>query len=765
MGDTVSDQTNTTDDQHDWASNFTGINTRGANGDAGNAPSNGSGDTQAAPSGQDANAGSATSSGSDLNAGQTNANGQDPSAPAPASPNQAGDQSDAPKKINVTLVTSYGQEVRYWVQDRATDHDNEAPEGSGTVLIDGDTHGPGDKIALTCIETANGASICYTRESNPFPPGSQKIGWSSVTIPDGGSFTIQETGQTMAAPTGAAAPANDAPGANANGQDPNSGQANTSGQDPNSGQANAGGQDPNSGQANTSGQDPNSGQTNANGQDPNSGQANANGQDPNSGQANANGQDPNSGQANANGQDPNSGQANANGQDPNSGQASANGQDPNSGQTNANGQDPNSGQANANGQDPNSGQTNANGQDPNSGQANANGQDPNSGQASANGQDPNSGQTNANGQDPNASGANDSPPTALYYSISGAEVAQLKSTTSSGAVQDALKSEFTIKAAGQAWGIDPTDKAAVQKWMANANQAAVQDPAKVDQISRARNDQTRIVGLTNNISDLTIQSKAAAEHIENLKDLQEALDKAQKAAKNNDDPTAGKAMEWVYDLANCAVQAALDWDPKDVAKSVAKVISDMAGADALKDNVQKLADKLRKLTDAMTHAITGLAAFSSKEAETYAKQLTDLLASINARQKDLLAATDKFHDEVEAVFKGKDSDGIAQQLISAVRKEIESSLKALGDASKAGPLSDTKFHSAMVPLGDFSFESDNGVFYKQGGRTNAFHKDGGIVRGDVEQVAGVLNELDATLQRVSALEQLWGEAAAKAFGW
>ena len=111
---------------------------------------------------------------------------------------------DALKRINVTIVTSYGQTVSYWMQDRATDANNEAPEGSGTVLVNGDAYGPGESIVLTCIETANGASICYQRESYPNPPGGGMTQWSSVYISDGDTFTIQETAQILGAPSAAA---------------------------------------------------------------------------------------------------------------------------------------------------------------------------------------------------------------------------------------------------------------------------------------------------------------------------------------------------------------------------------------------------------------------------------------------------------------------------------------------------------------------------------------------------------------------------------
>src|SRR5437016_2067471 len=117
------------DDHHIWASNFTGVDTR-----QGGAAVSGDGDGGQSPAAGDSN--------------QPAAGSQSDAPPAASG-------ADAPKKINVTIVTSYGQTVRYWIQDRATDANNEAPEGADTVLINGDEHGPGDSIALNCVETAN----------------------------------------------------------------------------------------------------------------------------------------------------------------------------------------------------------------------------------------------------------------------------------------------------------------------------------------------------------------------------------------------------------------------------------------------------------------------------------------------------------------------------------------------------------------------------------------------------------------------------------
>ncbi|MBV8914601.1 MAG: hypothetical protein JOZ05_16365 [Acetobacteraceae bacterium] len=97
---------------------------------------------------------------------------------------------DGSNQIQVTLITSYGQAVRYWIQDKATDYNNETAPGQGKTLVDGDAHGPGERITVTCTETANGASVCYKRESYPYPPGGGETPWTSALISAGGEHDM-----------------------------------------------------------------------------------------------------------------------------------------------------------------------------------------------------------------------------------------------------------------------------------------------------------------------------------------------------------------------------------------------------------------------------------------------------------------------------------------------------------------------------------------------------------------------------------------------
>ena len=105
---------------------------------------------------------------------------------------QSGDTppADGARRISVTIVTHYEQTVRYWIQDLATDANNEAAQGSGTTLVDGDEHGPGEQIGLTCTETALGAAVCYRRESNPQPDGGGITDWTTVHINEGDTATM-----------------------------------------------------------------------------------------------------------------------------------------------------------------------------------------------------------------------------------------------------------------------------------------------------------------------------------------------------------------------------------------------------------------------------------------------------------------------------------------------------------------------------------------------------------------------------------------------
>jgi len=282
--------------------------------------------------------------------------------------------------------------------------------------------------------------------------------------------------------------------------------------------------------------------------------------------------------------------------------------------------------------------------------------------------------------------------------------------------------------------------------------------------------------LARSIAKLSIDNNALKDHIQNLKEMQESLKKASETKSHDDQhSTLGKVSEWFYDFVNCSAQALLDWDPAKAGQSFLKMISDLAGADVFKDNVQKLADKLKNLEDAMDKTIAGLSAFSSAEAATDRKQLAEYKQELANERSDFVTETGNYHDALVQLFKDSDKDGIAQQLTAAVRKAIETSLSALNAAAatmKDSPLRDSKYQSAMVPLGDFAFVSDNGVFYRQGNRTNAFHTGSGIARADIEQMAGGLtgavkavSDLDAAVARVNELSKLWDEAAAKAFGF
>jgi hypothetical protein len=145
MADSSDEPDVVTDDQHSWTTQFTGVDTRQA--------VSASGDSDQA--------------------------------------------ADAPKTINVFLLTKYGQKVRYWIQDLATDANNEGPAGTGKVIIDGEEHGPDEKISLTCLAMANGASISYQRESHPNPPGGDMTPWQTAKITEGSTFEIPETPQTF----------------------------------------------------------------------------------------------------------------------------------------------------------------------------------------------------------------------------------------------------------------------------------------------------------------------------------------------------------------------------------------------------------------------------------------------------------------------------------------------------------------------------------------------------------------------------------------
>jgi hypothetical protein len=195
-----------TDEQHDWATQFSGIKTRPDD----LTPPGGGQSTQATDTDPAQGTGPNTAQAADpdpaqaadpntapaADPGPTQAADPDPAQSSGQDAPQAPAQQSGPKKITVTIVTSYGQSVRYWIQDRAIDHDNSAAEGAGTVLVDGKEYGPGEHITLSCIEMLKGAYVCYDRESNPAPAVTQRIGWSSDNISDGDTFTIKETGQT-----------------------------------------------------------------------------------------------------------------------------------------------------------------------------------------------------------------------------------------------------------------------------------------------------------------------------------------------------------------------------------------------------------------------------------------------------------------------------------------------------------------------------------------------------------------------------------------
>jgi outer membrane protein OmpA-like peptidoglycan-associated protein len=120
---------------------------------------------------------------------------------APASAPAASAPTSGPNMITVYFKTKYGQNVRYWIQDKATDANNEVAPGSGRVLVNGEEHGPDETITLPCIETANGASICYQRESYPNPPGGGMTPWSSTLISAGSTFEPAETPQGPSQPS------------------------------------------------------------------------------------------------------------------------------------------------------------------------------------------------------------------------------------------------------------------------------------------------------------------------------------------------------------------------------------------------------------------------------------------------------------------------------------------------------------------------------------------------------------------------------------
>lgn len=129
--------------------------------------------TSAGPPGQDEGGGQSSPPGS----------GTDAAEPTDASASE-------PRRIGVTIVTHYDQQVRYWIQDLAIDYNNEALLGSGTTLVNGDAYGAGESISLTCIETANGAAVGYRRESYPYPPGGGETPWTHVLISEGDTATM-----------------------------------------------------------------------------------------------------------------------------------------------------------------------------------------------------------------------------------------------------------------------------------------------------------------------------------------------------------------------------------------------------------------------------------------------------------------------------------------------------------------------------------------------------------------------------------------------
>lgn len=190
-----------TDEHNEWIRQFCGTDptTAAAPADQEQAPPDQPAPDQAAaqPAAADpallaAAPGSAAPEGGDGSGTPEDASGgTDEPPPSSDDPNAGGGgQAPGPRMIGVTIITSYGQQVRYWIQDLAIDANNEVALGAGRTLVDGDAHGPNEAIGLTCIETANGAAVGYRRESYPYPPGGGETSWTHVLISEGSTATM-----------------------------------------------------------------------------------------------------------------------------------------------------------------------------------------------------------------------------------------------------------------------------------------------------------------------------------------------------------------------------------------------------------------------------------------------------------------------------------------------------------------------------------------------------------------------------------------------
>lgn len=300
-----------------------------------------------------------------------------------------------------------------------------------------------------------------------------------------------------------------------------------------------------------------------------------------------------------------------------------------------------------------------------------------------------------------------------------------------GAVQDGLKREQEIAAAGKKEGVDPSKTDGIAR--AGARLAAVITP---DERARLKNGESQIKKSQQSVTETLERIDESRDHLVNFKEL-----KLEEVHTEDAREKAGKKVSEFYDFLVNAGKFVIDLVTGDMARFAGWIVAqanlELAGADVIKDGIEALVDGIeenqKEIENGLNEVVKQLNDFRHKEIEALIKTLSNLCNDLIKRLELLQEDAKEMGVELGQIARAHKGDaGDFRPLMSVYQKISEANTVLSKVAIAAGQnaaLADKKWQRLLLPLGTLDDKSmlagDKGtsavsVVYSKGGAPHVF---------------------------------------------
>jgi hypothetical protein len=346
------------------------------------------------------------------------------------------------------------------------------------------------------------------------------------------------------------------------------------------------------------------------------------------------------------------------------------------------------------------------------------------------------------------------------------------------AIEDGLAREQEIAAAGKTAHLDPSKTDAVAK--ASARLGAV---ITEEERERLHDGETKIRDGQQSIIEHWHRIGESRKHLVNFKGItfKEVHTEDAKAK-------AGKTVEHFYDLLGNAGKAVIDLVTGDLAKFggwiVAQATLEIAGADIIKDGIERLVDGIEKdqkeIENGLNEVVGQLNAFDHKEIDALKETLRDLTSELGTRLKFLQDDAKEMGVRLGHVASAHKRDAGDFRPVMTVYQKIFAAYTALAKvvstADQNATLADSKWPGLLLPLGTRDKttlslgENGEALVYRNGGGTHyfiiktsgpTFAASADVGAAAIEKLADgykTLQDARAACGRVKPIAEQWSKA-------